>query len=91
FGVDTFTTGIYRTWFGLGEPVAAAQLAACLLTFVIVLVLLERYSRGKRRYFHTTNRYQHLPEYHLRGWRALGASMVCFLPILIGFLLPSGI
>ena len=29
FGVDTFTTGIYRTWFGLGEPVAAAQLAAC--------------------------------------------------------------
>lgn len=91
FGVDTFTTGIYRTWFGLGEPVAAAQLAACLLTFVIVLVLLERYSRGKRRYFHTTNRYQQLPEYHLRGWRAFGATMVCLLPIVIGFLLPSGI
>ncbi|CAH1043326.1 ABC transporter permease [Halomonas sp. TD01] len=91
FGVDTFTTGIYRTWFGLGEPVAAAQLAACLLTFVIVLVLLERYSRGKRRYFHTTNRYQQLPEYQLRGWHALGATLACLLPIVIGFLLPSGI
>lgn len=91
FGVDTFTTGIYRTWFGLGEPVAAAQLAACLLVFVIALVLLERWSRGKRRYFHTTNRYQQLPEYRLRGWRAAGAFSACALPVLIGFLIPSGI
>ncbi|WP_187774754.1 ABC transporter permease [Billgrantia pellis] len=91
FGVDTFTTGIYRTWFGLGEQVAAAQLAACLLLFVIALVLLERWSRGKRRYFHTTNRYQQLPEYRLHGWRAAGALLACLLPVLIGFLLPSGL
>ncbi|WP_246129602.1 ABC transporter permease [Halovibrio variabilis] len=91
FGVDTFTTGIYRTWFGLGEQVAAAQLAACLLTFVIVLVLLERWSRGKRRYFHTTNRYQQLPEYALHGWRAAAATLACLVPVLVGFLLPSGI
>src|SRR3546814_15224863 len=25
FGVTTFTTGIYRTWFGMGQPIAAAQ------------------------------------------------------------------
>jgi len=91
FGVDTFTTGIYRTWFGLGEPIAAAQLAACLLTFVIAFVLLERWSRGKRRYFHTTNRYQQLPEYRLHGWHAAGATLACLLPIGAGFLLPSGI
>ncbi|RCV86097.1 ABC transporter permease [Billgrantia montanilacus] len=91
FGVDTFTTGIYRTWFGLGEQVAAAQLAACLLLFVIMLVLLERWSRGKRKYFHTTNRYQQLPEYRLRGWRAAAALTACALPVLIGFLVPSGL
>ncbi|NYS59856.1 ABC transporter permease [Vreelandella salicampi] len=91
FGVDTFTTGIYRTWFGLGEPVAAAQLAACLLTFVVALVLFERASRGKRRYFHSTNRYQQLPEYPLYGWRAASALVACLLPVLIGFLLPSAI
>lgn len=28
FGVSTFTTGIYRTWLGMGERVAAAQLAS---------------------------------------------------------------
>lgn len=91
FGVDTFTTGIYRTWFGLGEPVAAAQLAACLLTFVVALVLFERFSRGRRRYFHSTNRYQQLPEYPLYGWRAASALVACLLPVLIGFLLPSAI
>ncbi|MFP4138233.1 MAG: ABC transporter permease [Halomonas sp.] len=91
FGVDTFTTGIYRTWFGLGEPIAAAQLAACLLAFVIALVLLERWSRGKRRYFHTSSRYQQLPEFCLGGWRAAGAILACLLPILGGFLIPSGI
>lgn len=91
FGVDTFTTGIYRTWFGLGEQVAAAQLAACLLLFVFLLILMERWSRGKRQYFHTTNRYQQLPEYRLHGWRAMAAFAACALPVLIGFLIPSGL
>lgn len=91
FGVDTFTTGIYRTWFGMGEQVAAAQLAACLLAFVIALVLLERWSRGKRRYFHTTGRYQHLPEFVLHGWRAWAATLACLAPVLLGFLIPSGL
>lgn len=91
FGVDTFTTGIYRTWFGLGEQVAAAQLAACLLAFVIALVLLERWSRGKRRYFHTTGRYQQMPEFALHGWRAWAATLACLTPVLLGFLIPSGL
>ncbi|WP_422730987.1 ABC transporter permease [Litchfieldella qijiaojingensis] len=91
FGVDTFTTGIYRTWFGMGEQVAAAQLAACLLLFVIVFVLLERWSRGQRKYFHTSSRYQRLPEYQLAGWRAQGAFIACAIPVLIGFLLPCAL
>nr|WP_231566400.1 iron ABC transporter permease [Halomonas xinjiangensis] len=91
FGVDTFTTGIYRTWFGMGEQVAAAQLAACLLVFVIVLVLVERWSRGRRKYFHTSSRYQQLPEYRLRRGQAVGAFLACGLPVLVGFLLPSGL
>lgn len=73
----------HMVWYG--EPVAAAQLAACLLSFVIVLVLLERWSRGKRRYFHTTNRYQQLPEYALHGWRAIAATVACAIPITIDF------
>lgn len=90
FGVDTFTTGIYRTWFGMGERVAATQLAAVLLLFILGLILLERWSRRRAAFYQTSTSYQHLPRYPLSGWRALGASLACFVPIGLGFLLPAG-
>ena len=91
FGVDTFTTGIFRTWFGLGEPAAAAQLAACLLVFVLVLLVLERFSRRSARFHHTTGRYRELPQYHLSPLMATLAFLACALPILLGFLVPGGL
>ena len=91
FGVDTFTTGIFRTWFGLGEPAAAAQLAACLLVFVLVLLVLERFSRRSARFHHTTGRYRELPQYRLRPVGASLAFLACALPILAGFLVPGGL
>ncbi len=91
FGVSTFTTGIYRTWFGMGAPVAAAQLAAFMLLFVAALVVLERWSRGKAQYFHTTGRYRILTPRTLLGLKGLGASLACGLPILLGFLLPAAV
>ncbi|HSR72726.1 MAG TPA: iron ABC transporter permease, partial [Kiloniellales bacterium] len=91
FGVQTFTTGIVRTWFSMGDRVAAAQLSAVLLGFVLAVLLLERWSRGRARYYHTSGRYRHLPGYELRGGRGLLAWLACFLPLLIGFLLPAAI
>ncbi|MEC7815587.1 MAG: iron ABC transporter permease [Pseudomonadota bacterium] len=88
FGVDTFTTGIYRTWYGLGEQVAAAQLAACLLVFVMTIVFLERASRGGKKY-HAPLRYQSLPEYSLTRGQSTLAFVFCFLPVFVGFLLPA--
>jgi iron(III) transport system permease protein len=90
FGVPTFTTGIFRTWFGLGNPAAAAQLAALLLGFVLVLILLERWSRGQARYHSTSQRQQSIRRLRLRGWRAAGAFGFCALLLALGFLLPAG-
>ena len=56
FAVPTFTTGIYRAWFSLGDRAAAAQLAAGLLAFVLLLLALERASRGRARYHDTSLR-----------------------------------
>ena len=91
FGVETFTTGIYRTWFGLGERVAAAQLAAFLLLFILWLILLERWSRRRARYYQSVAAHRRLPSYQLKGIRALGAGFACFLPLFLGFLLPAAI
>ncbi|MDX8411391.1 MAG: iron ABC transporter permease [Mariprofundaceae bacterium] len=90
FGISTFTTGIFRTWFGLGDAAAAAQLSALLMSFVFVLIMLERWSRRNARYHHTSGRYRSLPRYRLHGWRMLAALAVCLTPLLLGFLLPAG-
>lgn len=88
FGVDTFSTGIYRTWFGMGERLAASQLAAVLLLFIFCLILLEQWSRRQTRYYHTSSSERFSP-YQLQGWRAAAAGIACFLPSGLGFLLPA--
>ena len=45
FGVATFTSGVFRTWFALGDRVTATQLAGWLFVVVAVLVLAEHYGR----------------------------------------------
>jgi iron(III) transport system permease protein len=91
FAVDTFTTGIFRAWFGMGQPVAAAQLAAMLLLFIAALVLLERWSRRRARYHHTSTRWRPLPRWELGGVGALGAAFACLLPLALGFLVPAAV
>ena len=89
FGVNTFTTGIYRTWYSLGDPVAAAQLSAALLGFVALVLLFERVNRGQARFHQTSIRYRPLPANVLTGARAWTATLVCALPVLLGFVLPG--
>jgi len=91
FAVDAFTTGIYRAWFGLGDPMAAAQLGGLLMLFILGLLLLERGSRGDARYHHTSPRHRALPRFALSPGAAFLAILVCSLPILLGFLLPCGV
>jgi len=89
FAVNTFTTGIYRAWFSLGDRVAAAQLAAMLLSFVLFLLMAERISRGRARYHNTTGRNRPMAGARLRGFAALLAVIGCLLPLLLGFVLPA--
>jgi iron(III) transport system permease protein len=90
FGVPTFTSGIYRAWFSLGDRVAAAQLAALLLGFVALVLFIERISRGRARFHNTTGRNRPAPGYRLRGIRACAAFLVCLVPLALGFLVPAG-
>jgi len=90
FGVSTFTTGIFRTWYGLDNAAAASQLSALLLVFVFVLVVVETASRRQARFHHTSQRHQDLQRIKLSGWRAWAAFVFCFAAVFFGFLLPAG-
>lgn len=87
FGVTTFTTGIFRTWYGLGDLTGALQLAGLLLAAVISLILLERWSRKQARYDQRNPR--PATPFELRGGKAWLASIACWLPLIFGFLLPA--
>jgi iron(III) transport system permease protein len=89
FEVRTFTTGIYRAWYAMGSPEAAAQLASVLLLFVLAVVLLERRSRGQARVSSPTPRAAPTEPLRLGGPPGLAAALLCLLPILAGFLLPG--
>jgi iron(III) transport system permease protein len=91
FAVDTFTTGIYRTWFGMGERQAASQLAACLMLFILGLILLERWSRRQVRYYQSGNVRQPPNRYVLRGIRAAIAQIACLIPLCLGFIVPTAL
>src|SRR5688572_885101 len=88
FALPTFTTGIYRAWLSLGDRAAAAQLAAALLGFVALVLIAERVSRGRAR-FDDRSSHRPLAAQRLEGWRAWGATLICALPFVIGFLLPA--
>ncbi len=86
FGVDTFSTGVFRAWFSLGDPVAAAQLGALLLAGVGAVLVLERALRG-RSAFYAGPRREPTP-HRLRGVRAAAAIAVCAAPLVAGFIAP---
>jgi iron(III) transport system permease protein len=91
FGLPTLTTGIYQAWFSMGERVVAAQLSAILLGFVVLVLLLERLSRGRKR-FHETSQHTRAPSrQRLRGLPAAAATTLCAIPFTAGFLLPAAL
>jgi iron(III) transport system permease protein len=91
FGVPTFATGIYKSWFSMGDRAAAAQLAFCLLTVALLLAVLERMQRGAARHHNTGKRFEVLARAPLTGWRAAGAIVLCGVPVLAGFAAPVAI
>jgi iron(III) transport system permease protein len=89
FGVTTFTTGIFRAWFSLGDLDTAIRLAGVLMLLVMLVTGAERWQRGSARYDEGSSG-RAISRYRLRGGTAAAAFAFCMLPLLFGFLLPVG-
>jgi len=90
FGVQTFTAGIYKAWLVMDNRVAAAQLATGLLLAVTLLLRLEQSAQSRLRFANgrTSAQSTEARAHTLKGWLALLAFGLCFMPVLMGFLLP---
>jgi iron(III) transport system permease protein len=91
FGLNTFTTGIYKAWLVMDDRLAAAQLATLLLALVAALVWLEQRAQARLRFATARRGPAHSAEarpLRLAGPRAMAAWLLCALPVLLGFVLP---
>jgi iron(III) transport system permease protein len=88
FGVQTFATAIYQSWFAMGDRAAAAQLSLVLLFVVLLLLTLERNQRGRARRVVQSRRDGRAAMTRLEGWRGAAAFLACLLPVVFGFIVP---
>lgn len=86
FNFDTFTTAVYKMWFGLFNLPAATQLASVLMSAMFFLVVMERMSRRRLRY--ESENSQAAAVKILHGWRQWGVSGLLWLLALIAFIGP---
>ncbi|SDM21520.1 iron(III) transport system permease protein [Modicisalibacter muralis] len=91
FAVRTLTAGIFNVWLNMGSVRGAAQIALCLMSFIILLVWLERHARRRQRQFGKGERFRCYRRPRLAGARGWLASLACFVPLGLGFILPVGI
>ena len=87
YGVQTFTTAIFRSWFSLGELNTAVYFAALLLFFVFISIGIERLQRGKAKYYYGTNDYP-LKRIQLKGAKSMLALSFCAIILVAGFVIP---
>ncbi|ASS74049.1 iron ABC transporter [Tumebacillus algifaecis] len=88
FGINTFSTAIFQTWFGMYDLSAAVRLAAWLMVGLIGFFLIERLLRRQQRYSTSTGKLNPLVPKRLRGWRSVLAVLFCSGVFLIAFLIP---
>lgn len=88
FGVQTFSTAIFKTWFSMGDTSTAVKLAAMLMFTVFITLSIEKWIRGRKKYSYTTAKVKSIVPIKLRGIKAVGAFLYCFIILSLGFIIP---
>ena len=89
-GVQTLTLSIFTTWLNRNSLPGAAQIACFMLVIVAALIALERYGRRRRAFSVPTQDFRLAPRIALKGPARWIATLGCFTPVTLGFLLPAG-
>ncbi len=86
FGLTPLTPGVFRAW-GEGEVVVAMRLALFLMLFLSIVLIAERWQRGRRSYGENGGGGR-LTRARLGWGKSLVAIFLCLVPLVLGFFLP---
>lgn len=85
YGIPTFTVGIFRSWLALGDLSTAIFLSMIVLTFVVLLLVIEfKASQKKKISVDKTERVFT----RMKPKNRWVLFIACFLPFLLGFIIP---
>ncbi|WP_185959752.1 ABC transporter permease [Lentibacillus cibarius] len=88
YGIQTFTTAIFQTWFGLGDLGSAIKLSGTLMLLILGLLILERLLRGRKRFSFTTTKVTLLQPVKLKGRSKWLVFSYCMFIFTIAFIIP---
>lgn len=91
FAVQTLTTGIFSIWQQTGNVGGAAQLSVLVLALVVILVVMEKLSRRKARFYVSSRGQRPVSPTKLHGIGAFVALALCLVPLVVGFILPISV
>jgi len=87
FGVNTFTSGIFRSWYSMQDVQTASLLAIILFTVVVIFFMLERFLNSKFKFNYQPNT-KKFTENESSINKKIFLHLSCLVPILFGFLIP---
>ena len=87
FGVNTFTSGIFRSWYSMQDVQTASLLAVILFAIVVLFFMLERFfnSKFKFNYQPNTKKFENKEN---SMYSKILIHVSCLIPILLGFIIP---
>ncbi|HWK74242.1 MAG TPA: iron ABC transporter permease [Povalibacter sp.] len=88
FNYNTFTTAIYRAWFGMFSVSAALELAGVLMLFVLLAFMLERRSRTAAHFSSSRDLSREAPRMQLGPLARYSAVCMVGLVFVLAFALP---
>ena len=87
FGVSTFTTGIYNSWFIFDDLKTSNLLSLMLLIFVLIFFLIENLSRKDSK-FHKLSNDSNNKKIKLKGFYSMSAFFFCLILFSLSFIFP---
>lgn len=91
FGVQTLTTGIFSVWLESGNAGGAAQISCVVLAVILLLTMTERLGRRRSRYYQSARQSRPISQMDLGGAAGAIATLLCILPLAMGFVLPVAV
>ena len=88
FGISTFTSGIFRTWLGMGDLTGALRLSGMLMLLIFSLLVIEKKLRSRSKYNEPLNFKPSTDKIQLSKNKSIIAVLCCSIPLMLGFIIP---